>query len=108
MAAKKKAQPKHVPMAYPSGTFIATKDVCAIWGCTIKTVYEKIDSGELTAYRFSDKPGSALRVLVDDVYAALQPVIPEAVMAEMRSRQPAGSPLHIPLPAQADDEGDDL
>ena len=105
MASKKAAKPKTVPMAYPSGTFIATKDVCAIWGCTIKTVYEKIDSGELTAYRFSDKPGSALRVLVDDVYAALQPVIPAEVMADMRSRQPAGSPLHIPVPAPAVGDG---
>jgi hypothetical protein len=105
MASKKAVKPQPVPMAHPSGTFIATKDVCAIWGCTIKTVYEKIDSGELPAYRFSDKPGAAIRVLVDDVYAALQPVIPAEVMADMRARQPAGSPLHLPVPATAVGDG---
>lgn len=95
MAVKKPTTPTPIKMAYPSGTFISTKQVAEILGCGLKTVYDKIDAGDLAAYRFSDKPGSALRVLVDDVYAMLTPVIPEAVMADIRSRQP--SPLHTPV-----------
>lgn len=96
MIKTKTRKPKPIPMAYPSGTLISLKVVAEeILHCTYKTVYEMVEDGRLPAYRFTDKPGSAIRVQVDDVYAMLQPLIPEAVMADMRSRQP--SPLHVPM-----------
>lgn len=46
---------------------------------SVFTLREKIASGELPAYRLSDKPGAALRVKVADVNALLKPVIPTEV-----------------------------
>ncbi|EID10878.1 DNA binding domain-containing protein [Mycobacterium xenopi RIVM700367] len=46
---------------------------------SVFTLREKIASGELPAYRLSDKPGAALRVKVADVNALLKPVIPSLV-----------------------------
>ena len=77
--------------------FTTPKGVAEMLQCAERTVYKKINSGELIAYRFSNKPGSAIRIKVEDVLALMQPVIPEAVMADIRSRQPG--PLHRPLPA---------
>ncbi|MCP9271133.1 MerR family transcriptional regulator [Mycolicibacterium arenosum] len=50
-------------------------------GYSIYTFREKIASGELPAYRISDKPGSAMRVKVADVNALLRPVIPVEIQA---------------------------
>jgi excisionase family DNA binding protein len=50
----------------------------------VDTFREKIASGELPAYRLSDKPGSAIRVKLADVDALLKPVIPESVYAGRR------------------------
>ncbi|MGV0991183.1 MAG: helix-turn-helix domain-containing protein [Mycobacterium sp.] len=96
MTPKKKPAPP--PMAHPSGTFIAPKQVTDILGISLKTVHEMINDGRLPAVRFSDKPGSSIRILIDDVYAMLVAVVPEAVMSDARSRQP--SPLHVPLPTK--------
>lgn len=43
---------------------------------SVFTLREKIASGELPAYRLSDKPGSAIRVRIRDVDALMKPVIP--------------------------------
>lgn len=51
------------------------------------TLREKIASGELRAYRFSDKPGSAIRVKRADVDALMKPVIPEAIYADWAARR---------------------
>ena len=51
------------------------------------TLRDKIASGELRAYRFSDKPGSAIRVKRADVDALFKPVIPEAVYADRAARR---------------------
>jgi excisionase family DNA binding protein len=40
---------------------------------SIYTLREKIDAGELPAYRFSDKPGANIRVRVRDVDALMRP-----------------------------------
>lgn len=96
MSRKKTSVPTSIPMAYPSGTFITIQQTSALYGFkSDKAVREKINTGELRAYRVSDKPGAAIRILVDDVYELLQPVIPEAIYADARSRQP--SPLHTPV-----------
>ena len=42
---------------------------------------EKIASGELPAYRLSDKPGSAIRIKRSDVEALMRPVIPAEITA---------------------------
>lgn len=97
VATKKARKPAPIPMAHPSGTFITIQQVRALLGFkSDKPVREQIDTGVLPAYRVSNKPGAAIRILVDDVYRVLQPVIPPEVYADMRSRQP--SPLHAPLP----------
>ena len=49
---------------------------------SVWTFREKIARGELRAYRFSDRPGAAIRVLCADVDALFQPVIPDAVYAD--------------------------
>lgn len=49
---------------------------------SVFTLREKVDSGELRAYRISDKPGAAIRVRVADVNALLRPVIPIEVYAD--------------------------
>ncbi|MCV7302630.1 excisionase family DNA-binding protein [Mycobacterium barrassiae] len=46
--------------------------------CTIR---ELINTGRLPAYRFSDKPGSAIRIKITDLEALMKPVIP----AELRT-----------------------
>jgi len=50
--------------------------------CSVFTMREKVANGELAAYRFSDKPGAAIRVRVADVNALMKPVIPEVVYVD--------------------------
>ncbi|WP_233209234.1 excisionase family DNA-binding protein [Mycobacterium sp. ENV421] len=45
------------------------------------TIRDLIARGELPAYRFSDKPGSAIRVKIADVDALMKPVIPAEINA---------------------------
>lgn len=96
-AVPQKTKPDPCPMAYPSGTLIAPKDVAEILTTSLKTVHEMVNDGRLPGYKFSDKPGSSIRVKVDDVYAMLVPVVPKDVLEEARSRQPG--PLHQPIPS---------
>lgn len=51
---------------------------------SVHTLREKIACGELRAYRFSDKPGSAFRLKRTDVDALFKPVIPDEIYAERR------------------------
>jgi len=48
---------------------------------SVPTLRDKIATGELRAFRFSDKPGSAIRVRVGDLDALFKPVIPDEVYA---------------------------
>ncbi|MCV7377952.1 DNA-binding protein [Mycobacterium alsense] len=50
--------------------------------CSVFTLREKISAGELPAYRFSNKPGAAIRVKVADVNALMRPVIPAEIYAD--------------------------
>jgi hypothetical protein len=45
---------------------------------SIYTLREKIDAGELPAFRFTDKPGASIRVRVRDIDALMRP-FPEQV-----------------------------
>jgi hypothetical protein len=45
------------------------------------TLRAKINSGELPAYRISDKPGSIIKVKISDLDKLFKPVIPEAITA---------------------------
>lgn len=57
------------------------KCAAARTGISHWTLREKIASGELRAYRFSDKPGAAIRLKRNDVDALFKPVIPDAIYA---------------------------
>lgn len=48
---------------------------------SVFTIREKIERGELRAYRLNDKPGSAIRVKVAEVNALMKPVIPAEIQA---------------------------
>lgn len=52
---------------------------------SVWTLRDKIAAGELRAYRFSSKPGSAIRLRRSDVDALFQPVIPDAVYSNRQS-----------------------
>lgn len=56
--------------------FISLRGAAARTGFSVFTIREKIDLGELPAYRISDKPNSALRVRVSDVDALMKPFTP--------------------------------
>lgn len=56
--------------------FISLRDACVRTGFSLPTLREKVDGGELPAYRISDKPNSPLRVRIADVDALMKPVVP--------------------------------
>jgi hypothetical protein len=56
--------------------FISLRDAAARISYSVFTIREKIDLGELPAYRISDKPNSALRVRISDVDALMKPFTP--------------------------------
>ena len=56
--------------------FISLRDAAVRTGFSVFTIREKIDHGELPAYRISDKPNSALRVRVRDVDDLMKPFTP--------------------------------
>lgn len=62
------------------------KRASARTGISVWTLRDKIASGELRAYRFSDKPGAAIRIKRIDVDALFKPVIPDSVYAGRASR----------------------
>ncbi|MDT5138769.1 MAG: hypothetical protein QOD58_3031 [Mycobacterium sp.] len=61
--------------------FISLRDAAQRIDCSVFTLREKVASGELPAYRFSDKPGSAIRVKVADIDALMTPLIPIEIQA---------------------------
>lgn len=65
----------------PLPEFESLKTVAARTDTSIWTWREKVANGELRAYRFSDKPGAAIRVRRADVDALFKPVIPDAIEA---------------------------
>lgn len=65
----------------PTPEYESLRSAAARTGYSVFTFREKIASGELPAYRISDKPGSAMRVKVVDVNALLRPVIPVEIQA---------------------------
>jgi excisionase family DNA binding protein len=62
-----------VPDGVPIREFESLKTASGRTEISIYTLREKIDSGELPAYRFTDKPGASIRVRVRDVDALLRP-----------------------------------
>ena len=67
--------------------FLSLKDAATRTGFSVFTLREKVNSGELPAYRLSGKPGAQMRVKRADVDALLEPVIPPAIYAERLARQ---------------------
>lgn len=65
----------------PSPHFISLQDAAVRTGFSVFSLREKIASGELPAYRISDKPGSAIRVKITDVDGLFKPVIPSEIRA---------------------------
>jgi excisionase family DNA binding protein len=61
--------------------YLSIKHAAERHDCSIYTIREKVDSGELPAYRLSDKPGSSIRVKVSDLDAMMTPVIPAEIQA---------------------------
>ena len=59
--------------------FESLKSAAARTEISVWTLRDKVASGELRAFRFSHKPGSAIRVKRTDVDALFTPVIPESV-----------------------------
>lgn len=69
----------------PTPEYESLRHAAARTGYSVFTFREKIASGELPAYRLSEKPGSAMRVKVTDVNALLKPVIPVEVYADRQA-----------------------
>ncbi|GAT09364.1 helix-turn-helix domain-containing protein [Mycolicibacterium novocastrense] len=61
--------------------FISLNDAATRTGFSTFTLRAKVNSGELPAYRISDKPRSAIRVKISDVDALFKPVIPPEIQA---------------------------
>jgi excisionase family DNA binding protein len=76
---------KSTPTAAPE--FISLKDAASRTGFSVFTLRDKVNSGDLPAYRMSGKPGAQMRVKIADVDALLEPVIPPAIYAERLARQ---------------------
>jgi excisionase family DNA binding protein len=70
----------------PVPDYESLKTAAARTEISIYTLRDKVASGVLRAYRFSDKPGSAIRVRRTDVDALFKPVIPDAVYADRAAR----------------------
>lgn len=69
----------------PTPEYESLRSAAARTGYSVFTFREKVASGELPAYRLSDKPGSAMRVKVAEVNALLKPVIPTDIYADRRA-----------------------
>ncbi len=65
----------------PIREFLSIKHAAERADCSVFTIREKIDRGELPAYRLSDKPGSSIRIKVSDLDAMLKPVISAEIQA---------------------------
>lgn len=63
------------------------RDAAARIGFSIDTLRDKVNRGELRAYRLSDKPGSSIRVRRTDVDALLKPFLPESIYADRAARR---------------------
>lgn len=50
-------------------------------GLSVHTLRAKVASGELPAYRASDKPGASYLFKLSDLDALMKPVIPAAITA---------------------------
>lgn len=70
----------------PAPKYESLKGAAARTEISVWTLREKIASGELRAYRFSDKPGAAIRLKRSDVDALFRPVIPDAIYADRHRR----------------------
>lgn len=63
--------PKYVPM----------NDAVRYTGISKFTLRDKVASGELPAYRVTDKPGSAYLFKLSDLDALMKPIIPAEIAA---------------------------
>lgn len=56
--------------------FVSLRDAAVYSGYSVETLYAKITSGELPAYRITDSPNASLRVRIRDIDAMMKPVVP--------------------------------
>lgn len=64
-------QPKYVPM----------NDAVRYTGISKFTLRDKVARGELTAYRVTEKPGSAYLFKLSDLDALMKPIMPAEIAA---------------------------
>lgn len=50
-------------------------------GLSVHTLRAKVASGELPAYRASDKPGASYLFKISDLDAMMKPVLPQEILA---------------------------
>ncbi len=72
----------HARATSPQPEYESLKTAAARTEISVWTLRAKIAAGELRAYRFSQKPGSAIRLKRSEVDALFQPVIPDVVYAD--------------------------
>ncbi|MGV0875181.1 DNA-binding protein [Mycolicibacterium sp. XJ879] len=66
--------------------FESLQSAAARTGYSVYTFRDKVAAGELTAFRLSNKPGSAIRARVTDVDALMKPLIPDDAYPERINR----------------------
>lgn len=64
-----------------SPKYVQMKAATNYTGLSRFTIYDKVASGELPAYRASDKPGAVLLFKLSDLDALMKPVVPAAIAA---------------------------
>src|SRR6478736_6055160 len=72
---------KHTSRDYESLKHASQRTDLSVW-----TLRSSIATGQLPAFRTSDRPGSVIRVRVADVNALMKPVVPEEIYGDGRSR----------------------
>lgn len=61
--------------------YVQIRDAARYTGLGLHTLRDKVASGELPAYRASDKPGAAYLFKLSDLDALMKPVVPASISA---------------------------
>ncbi len=80
--APRRAAPRAKGTAPPDREYESLRHAAERTDLSVFTFREKIASGELPAFRISDKPGSVIRVRRTDVDAMFKPLIPAEVYGD--------------------------
>jgi hypothetical protein len=75
------------PRTDPEPEFEPLQSAARRIGYSVDLLRDKVATGELPAYRVTEKPGARIVLRVADVNALLKPVMPQAVYDD-RSRRP--------------------